>query len=95
MEILRKYAPDTEERAKLTQACTELKKLSRKGTTYTLEDIYYDVGLNWWYTAIVAHRPNGQSWHAVCPRDYERIILTDDVPKTCAEIVADRYFYDP
>ena len=95
MEIIRKYAPDTEEHARLTLACSELERLSTKGTTYTVEDIYFDVGLNWWYTAIIANRPDGRSWQALCPRDWIDVIKSDDVRRTCEQIVKDRYFYDP
>ena len=95
MELIRKYAPNSDEMVKLKLACYELERLSRKGTTYTVEDIYFDVGLNWWYSAIIANRPDGRSWQAVCPRDYERIILSNDIRQTCEAIVNDKYFYDP
>ena len=94
MEPIRIYEPNTPEMNRLKLACYELEQLSRTGTRYTVENIYFDVGQNWWYSAIVAHSADGQSWHAVNPRDYERIISSDDVGATCADIVKDKYWYD-
>lgn len=94
MELIRIYEPDSEGLKKLKLACYELEQLSPHGTRYTVEDIYFDLGANWMYSGIVAHQ-NGRDWQAVNPRDYERILLTDDIPTTCRQIVADKYWYDP
>lgn len=94
-EIIRTYAQNSDEMVKLKLACYELERLSPHGTTYTVEDIYFDWGLKWKYSAIVANRSDGRSWQAVCPRDYERILLSNDIRKTCEDIVSDKYFYDP
>ena len=94
-EIIRVYAPNSDEMVKLKLACYELGRLSTRGTRYTVEDIYFDYGQGWMYSAIVAHRPDGASWQAVNPRMYEDIILSLDVRKTCEGIVKDKYFYDP
>lgn len=95
MDPIRVYAPNSDEMVKLKLACYELGRLSKHGTVYTVEDIFFDIGQNWKYSAIVANRSDGRSWHAVCPRDYERILQSTDIAATCADIVADRYFYDP
>lgn len=95
MEVIRIYAPDSHEQMKLKLACYELEQLTTKGTRYTVEDIYFDLGQNWMYSAIVAHSTDGRSWQALNPRDYERVILSDDIPATCADIVTDKYWYDP
>jgi len=95
MEPIRVYAPDSDEMKTLKLACYELERLSKHGTTYTVEDIYFDFGLNWKYSAIVANRPDGRSWQALCPRDYERVLRSTDIASTCADIVTDKYFYDP
>lgn len=93
-ELIRIYAPDSHEQMKLKLACYELEQLTTKGTRYTVEDIYFDLGQNWMYSAIVAHSTDGTSWQALCPRDYENVLLSTDVRKTCEEIVADKYWYD-
>ena len=42
MELIRTYAPNSDEMVKLKLACSELERLSTKGTTYTVENIYFD-----------------------------------------------------
>lgn len=46
-----------------------------------LEDIYFDMGQNWKYTALVTHKEDGVfgSWQSFCPRDYELILYTDSI----------------
>ena len=94
MEPIRIYSENSPELNKLKLACYELERLSKHGTVYTVKNIYFDVGQNWMYSAIIANSRDGASWQAVCPRDYERILYADDVAKTCADIVADKYWYD-
>ena len=94
-EIIRVYAPNSDEMVKLKLACYELEQLSPNGTRYTVEDIYFDVGLNWRYSGIVAHRRDGASWQALNPRQYEDVIQSMDIRKTCEGIVRDKYWYDP
>ena len=94
VEIIRTYAPNSDEMVKLKLACYELAQLSTKGTQYTVEDIYFDIGQGWMYSGIVAHSPDGTSWQALCPRDYESVLLSNDIRKTCEEIVSDKYWYD-
>lgn len=95
VELIRTYAPNSDEMVKLKLACYELEQLSRHGTRYTVEDIYFDLGQNWMYSAIVANSVSGSSWQALCPRDYERVLLSTDIRKTCEDIVSDKYWYDP
>lgn len=95
VELIRVYAPNSDEMVKLKLACYELGRLSKHGTTYTVEDIYFDLGQNWMYSAIVANSRSGQSWQALCPRDYERVLLSNNMAETCSDIVSDKYWYDP
>ena len=46
-ELIRTYAPDTDEYKKLMTASTILTAVSPKGITYTVEDTYFDFGQNW------------------------------------------------
>lgn len=44
----------------------------------TLEEIYFDFGQNWMYTAPITYdrrKDKESSWQSLCPRDYE--IITD------------------
>ena len=94
-EFIRVYAPNSDEMVKLKLACYELERLSRHGTRYYVEETYFDFGQNWTYSAIIADKGNGDTWQAVCPRDYERILLSTDIADTCRQIVSSKYFYDP
>ena len=47
----------------------------------TVENIYFDMGQNWKYTALVTYKEDGVfgSWQSFCPRDYELILYTDSI----------------
>lgn len=94
-DIIRTYAPDTDAYKRLELAGFILHVLSPNGTIYKVEDVYFDLGQNWMWTTLIAYHPNGSEWQAFCPRDYEKILLTNDMVKTCREIVDDKYWYDP
>jgi hypothetical protein len=96
MEIIRQYAPDSAEVAKLTRACEELTKRSRKGITYKVEDTWFDYGQNWMWTTIIAYDPDSftGSYQALCPRDYEKILYSNDIPATVNEIRSDKWWRD-
>ena len=94
MEIIRQYAPNSDEVVKLRMASEEMTKNSTKGTTFTVNDCYFDLGQNWMWTTIIAHRPDGQSWQALNPRDYEKILFSKDIPATVHEIMTDKYWYE-
>lgn len=98
MEIIRQYAPNSDEVVKLTLAAEELTKHSRKGITYKVEDTWFDYGQRWMWTTIIAHDPNQSAWcesyQALCPRDYERILYSLDIPATVDEIRADKWWRD-
>lgn len=43
-----------------------------------LENIYFDMGQDWKYTALVTYRTdNMSSWQSLCPRDYEKVVMCD------------------
>ena len=93
-EIIRQYAPNSDEYVKLSLASSELTKQSTKGTAFYVDDCYFDLGQDWMWTTIIARRTNGDSWQALCPRDYEKILLSTDIPATVSEIMADKYWYE-
>lgn len=49
-----------------------------KTATMKVENIYFDMGQNWWYSALVTYKDN-DSWQSFCPRDYELILYTDSI----------------
>ena len=95
-ELIRIYEPDTAEYKKLTTAATILTAVSPKGITYTVEETYFDYGQNWMWTTIIANDPSSTfgDYQALCPRDYENILLTDDLLATLSAIRADKWWND-
>lgn len=96
VELIRTYEPDTEEYKKLMTASTILTAISPKGITYTVDDTWFDYGQNWMWTTIIAYDPSTSfgSYQALCPRDYENILLTDDMLTTLTAIRADKWWRD-
>ena len=94
MEIIRTYAPDTDEYARLKTASVVLTAVSPKHITYTVEDTYFDFGQDWMWTTLIARRPDGVEYQAICPRDFEKILLTDDMLTTLSEVRADKWWSD-
>lgn len=95
-EMIRTYSPDTDEYKRLTVAARVLTDVSVKGITYTVEDTYFDYGQRWMWTTIIANDPSASfgSYQALCPRDYERILLTDDLLTTLSAVRADKWWSD-
>ena len=96
METIRQYAPNEPEHGRLVEAAQELTRLSPNGTTYSVNDTWFDFGQRWMWTTIIATRPDGTSWQALNPRDHERILRSGDgeMPETIRVIKADPYWYD-
>ena len=96
MDIIRQYAPDTPEYLKLKLAATALTHLSTKGITYRVEDTWFDYGQRWMWTTILAHDPdsNWGDYQALCPRDFEKILLMPDILNTVNEIRSDKWWRD-
>lgn len=95
-ELIRTYSPDTDEYKRLTVAARILTDVSPKCITYTVGDTYFDYGQRWMWTTIIANDPSSTfgSYQALCPRDYENILLTDDILTTLAEVRADKWWQD-
>lgn len=96
MEIIRQYAPNSDEVVRLTVASEELTRQSRKGIKYYVGDTWFDFGQRWMWTTILAHDPDSNcgDYQALCPRDYEKILYSLDIPATVAEIRADKWWRD-
>ena len=96
MDIIRTYAPDTAEFARLTVAARVLTAVSPKHITYTVEDTYFDYGQGWMWTTIIANDKSSTfgSYQALCPRDYEDILTTDDILATLSAVRAGKWWSD-
>ena len=96
MDIIRTYSPDTDAYKRLTTAATVLTAVSPKGITYTVEDTYFDYGQDWMWTTLIANDPASVfgSYQALCPRDYELILTTDDMLTTLTAIRSDKWWGD-
>lgn len=94
MEIIRTYTKDTEEHAKLTQAARYLTEHSPKGIRYTVDNTWFDYGQRWMWTTLIATRPDGIDYQALCPRDFEKILRSGDIPATMEEIRSDKWWMD-
>lgn len=92
MEIIRQYGKHEREYLKLRTASEELTVRSGKGTVYTVGDCYFDLGQNWKWTTILARRSDGTTYQALCPRDYELILKSSDIPATVDAITAGEYW---
>ena len=89
MDTIRIYRKDENAYKMLEKACMILTATSATNTTYMVEETYFDFGQDWKWTTIIAHRPDGTSYQALCPRDHEKIIFSTDLLKTITEIKAD------
>lgn len=50
--------------------------------TVTIKDIYFDVGQQWMYTALITtDTRTGESWQSLCPRDWELVVNCMDIEK--------------
>lgn len=88
------YTPETEEYLRLETAAFLLTKYSRKGITYTVINTYFDFGQDWKWTTLLATRPDGQHYQALCPRDHEKILTYENIFKAIHEIITDKYWTD-
>lgn len=95
MNVIREYTPDTPEYMRLEKACAILTQEAQKGTVYTVESTYFDFGLNWTWTTIIASRKGNRkdSYQALYPNWYERIISgQEDVETVVHELMNWKYF---
>lgn len=96
MDIIRTYSPDTDEYKRLLTAARVLTAISPNRIAYYVEDTYFDYGQDWTWTTIIANNPSSTfgDYQVLCPRDYEKILTTDDMLATLSEIRADKWWSD-
>ena len=94
MEIIRTYAPTEAEYKALTKAALLLTITSETGTTYRVEETYFDYGQDWKWTTIVAHSPKYGSYQALTPRRFEDILKSTDLLATLANMKKDKFWLD-
>lgn len=73
--MIQTYGRDDKEYTALTAAADLLTVGSPHGTTYTVGDVYFDLGQGWMWTTIIATRTDGSSWQALDPREHS--LITD------------------
>lgn len=78
--------PEQMEYTALRLAANGLTFKSPNRVYYTIEDVYFDYGQDWMWTTIVAHRPDGDSWQALTPAQWEKLMMAENVGEV-ADIV--------
>lgn len=71
------FERNTKEYKALEAAAAMLTALSPRETVYKVEETYFDLGQNWKWTTVIAHRKDGGSWQALSPREQD--LITDEV----------------
>lgn len=94
MEIIRVYSEDSAEYKKLEKAAKIMTAISPKEIFYCVVDAFFDAGQNWLWTTICALPKERESYQALCPRDYEKILHSDNLLLTVNEIVHDKFWSD-
>ena len=87
MGVIRVYPKESTEYKRLELACKLFTALSPNGSVYKLDDIYFDYGQDWMYTAPVTYCKDGESFQSLCPRDYKKVVQNEDTLATVHEIV--------
>ena len=95
-EIIRIYTPDEPEYKQLERACMILNATTKRNITYTVGVTWFDFGQNWSWTTILAHDPESYfgDYQALCPRDYELILKSEDLLSAIQEIKSDKDWRD-
>lgn len=93
MEIIRKYAPGTEEYERLEKAAEILTLISPNRKRYYVGDTYFDFGQDWMWTTILREDKDWGDSQALTPRDYEKI-LTGNILTALNDIVTDKWWTD-
>ena len=91
---IRQFPKDSDEHLRLEMACLALNHKSTKGTTYKVEDTYFDFGQGWMWTTIIAYRADGEGYQALCPLFQEWILTEPDTLETVSIIPSHRYWYE-
>lgn len=93
----RTIEPGTRAYKNLQAVASMLSALSENGRRYRVGDCYFDFGQGWMWTCILKDNPDWGEVQAVCPRDWERIILAEtagDLAEAVEAIRSDEWFTD-
>lgn len=104
METIRVYSKDEPEHKTLEQFCDFMNRETPDRFEFSLEDIYFDAGQDWKYTAVITtdrlsydntkgkFLSGNSAWQTLNPRDYEKIILatnkSTDEREECFESIS-------
>lgn len=85
----------TPEYKRLERAAKILTEASPRKCVYKVEDTYFDYGQGWTWTTIICYPPNGEySYQALYPAQHEKILTSENLLETLAEIVQETYWLD-
>ena len=73
--VIKTFGIGSKERGLLEEVAKELTEKSPSGCVYRVEETYFDFGQDWWWTTVIAHRKNGDSWQALSPRVQEEVLI--------------------
>lgn len=94
---IRVYALDSKEHKNLELAAELLTKASPNGVVYSVNETYFDFGLDWMWTTIIAVKPeDGVRYQALSPVSHERLVFasTEDVADVVADIRSGKFWSD-
>lgn len=77
---------------KLDLMAKVLTGMSATGTVYFVGNTYLDLGQDWMWTTIIAHTPNGDSYQALSPREWEEVLLCESMVEMAQ--IAEEHFED-
>ena len=79
MDAIKLFPSDSDECKRLVQASKMLTIASENGSVYKVEDIYFDMGQNWWWTTIICYAKDGSSFQALSPKEQEDLLFADNI----------------
>lgn len=85
-EVLRVWDENSKEYKTLQSFVDKLNQAS-SNTEYYLQNLYFDFGQRWKYTAIVAKK-DGQEWQAATPKDLEDILINGNEEEVLNKLVS-------
>ena len=99
MSDIRIYSPDEPEYKLLQSFCDYLNEHTNDRYRFYLDNILFDAGTNWYYTAIITEdteREQGsvlRSWQTVTPRTYVTILQGEEYFQLAAQDVFEVHTY--
>lgn len=74
-EVITVYSKESKEYKRIEAAGKLIE--AETGCPIVVKDIYFDMGLDWKWTTLVAEPVGKWTYQILCPRDYEKIVAGD------------------